>query len=119
METVRFDELNLCPEILRGIKEMGFEEASPIQTQAIPVAMEGYDIIGQAQTGTGKTAAFGIPVLEKVSRNKEIKHPQALILCPTRELAVQAADDTYSIEDKAALQAEIDQLVAELSGSIE
>ena len=93
METVRFDELNLCPEILRGIKEMGFEEASPIQTQAIPVAMEGYDIIGQAQTGTGKTAAFGIPVLEKVSRNKEIKHPQALILCPTRELAVQAAEE--------------------------
>ena len=97
METVRFDELNLCPEILRGIKEMGFEEASPIQTQAIPVAMEGYDIIGQAQTGTGKTAAFGIPVLEKVSRNKEIKHPQALILCPTRELAVQAAEEIRNL----------------------
>ena len=93
METVRFDELNLCPEILRGIKEMGFEEASPIQTQAIPVAMEGYDVIGQAQTGTGKTAAFGIPVLEKVNRNKDVKHPQALILCPTRELAVQAAEE--------------------------
>ena len=93
METVRFDELNLCPEILRGIKEMGFEEASPIQTKAIPVAMEGYDIIGQAQTGTGKTASFGIPVLEKVNRNKDVKHPQALILCPTRELAVQAAEE--------------------------
>lgn len=93
METVRFDELKLCPEILRGIKEMGFEEASPIQTQAIPVAMEGYDVIGQAQTGTGKTAAFGIPVLEKVNCNKDVKHPQALILCPTRELAVQAAEE--------------------------
>ena len=93
METVRFDELDLCPEILRGVKEMGFEEASPIQSQAIPVAMQGYDVIGQAQTGTGKTAAFGIPVLEKVNINKDIKHPQALILCPTRELAVQAAEE--------------------------
>ena len=93
METVRFDELNLCHEIMRGIKEMGFEEASPIQSKAIPVAMEGYDVIGQAQTGTGKTAAFGIPVLEKVNKHKDIKHPQALILCPTRELAVQAAEE--------------------------
>ena len=93
METVRFDELDLCQEILRGVKEMGFEEASPIQAQAIPVAMQGYDVIGQAQTGTGKTAAFGIPVLEKVNINKDIKHPQALILCPTRELAVQAAEE--------------------------
>ena len=68
METLRFNELNLSPEILRGVKEMGFEEASPIQCKAIPVAMEGFDIIGQAQTGTGKTAAFGIPVLEKVRK---------------------------------------------------
>lgn len=93
METVRFDELNLSKEIMRGIKEMGFEEASPIQTKAIPVAIEGYDVIGQAQTGTGKTAAFGIPVLEKVSKLKDIKYPQTLILCPTRELAVQAAEE--------------------------
>ena len=81
MQTLKFDELNLSREILRGVREMGFEEASPIQSQAIPIAMTGADIIGQAQTGTGKTAAFGIPVLEKVK--KEIKHPQALILCPT------------------------------------
>ena len=93
METVRFDELNLSKEIMRGIKEMGFEEASPIQTKAIPVAIEGYDVIGQAQTGTGKTAAFGIPVLEKVGKLKDIKYPQTLILCPTRELAVQAAEE--------------------------
>ena len=65
METLRFNELDVCSEILRGVKEMGFEEMTPIQAQAIPVAMEGYDVIGQAQTGTGKTAAFGIPVLEK------------------------------------------------------
>lgn len=93
MTTVRFDELELSHEILRGVKEMGFEEATPIQSQAIPVAMQGYDVIGQAQTGTGKTAAFGIPVLEKVGANKDVKHPQALILCPTRELAVQAAEE--------------------------
>ena len=93
MEALKFDELNLSNEILRGVKEMGFEEASAIQAQAIPVAMEGYDIIGQAQTGTGKTAAFGIPVLEKVNKNKNVKYPQTLILCPTRELAVQAAEE--------------------------
>ncbi len=91
METLRFDELNLSPEILRGVRDMGFEEASPIQSKAIPVAMSGVDVIGQAQTGTGKTAAFGIPVLEKVRR--DIKHPQTLVLCPTRELAVQAAEE--------------------------
>ena len=61
METVRFDELDLYPQVLRAIKEMGFEEATPIQSQAIPVVMSGVDVIGQAQTGTGKTASFGIP----------------------------------------------------------
>ena len=66
METVRFDELDLYPQVLRAIKEMGFEEATPIQSQAIPVVMSGVDVIGQAQTGTGKTASFGIPVLHKV-----------------------------------------------------
>ena len=114
METVRFDELDLCQEILRGVKEMGFEEASPIQAQAIPVAMQGYDVIGQAQTGTGKTAAFGIPVLEKVNINKDIKHPQALILCPTRELAVQAANGTNSETDRQSIQDEISQLTTEI-----
>ena len=91
MEAVRFDELNLSPEILKGIKEMGFEEASPIQAQAIPVVMSGADIIGQAQTGTGKTAAFGIPVLEKI--DPSIKKTQVIILSPTRELAIQVAEE--------------------------
>jgi len=91
METMNFNEMNLSPEILRGVKEMGFEEASPIQSKAIPIAMAGADVIGQAQTGTGKTAAFGIPILEKVKRDS--KHPQTLVLCPTRELAVQAAEE--------------------------
>ena len=63
MEALRFDELDLYPQILRAIQEMGFEEATPIQCKAIPVVMEGVDVIGQAQTGTGKTAAFGIPLL--------------------------------------------------------
>lgn len=91
METVRFDELGLSPKILRGIKEMGFEEASPIQAKAIPVVMSGVDVIGQAQTGTGKTAAFGIPVLEKV--DPSVKKTQVIILSPTRELAIQVAEE--------------------------
>ena len=66
MEELKFEELELCPEILKAVKHMGFEEASPIQSKAIPVIMSGKDVIGQAQTGTGKTAAFGIPLLEKI-----------------------------------------------------
>lgn len=65
MEAVRFDELQLDERIVRAVTDMGFEAASPIQAQAIPVQLEGLDIIGQAQTGTGKTAAFGIPLLQK------------------------------------------------------
>ncbi len=78
MEAVRFDELNLNPKILRGIQEMGFEETTPIQGKAIPVVMEGVDVIGQAQTGTGKTAAFGIPLLMKVDPHN--KKTQAIVL---------------------------------------
>ena len=70
METVRFDELNLDERILRAVTDMGFEAASPIQAQSIPVQAEGLDMIGQAQTGTGKTAAFGIPLLEKMDPEK-------------------------------------------------
>ena len=91
METVRFDELNLYPQVLRAIKEMGFEEATPIQSQAIPVVMSGVDVIGQAQTGTGKTASFGIPVLHKVDVNS--KKTQVIILSPTRELAIQVSEE--------------------------
>ncbi len=91
METIRFEELGLSPEILRAIEEMGFEEATPIQSQAIPLVLEGEDVIGQAQTGTGKTAAFGIPLLMKV--DPEEKGTQAIVLCPTRELAIQCAEE--------------------------
>ena len=77
--------------ILRAIKDMGFEKLSPIQEEAIPYLLEGEDIIGQAQTGTGKTAAFGIPVIQKV--NPDLRKLQSIILCPTRELAIQAAEE--------------------------
>ncbi len=91
METIRFDELELNPKILRGIKDMGFEEATPIQAQGIPAVLSGRDVIGQAQTGTGKTAAFGIPVLESVDASSH--KTQVIILSPTRELAIQVADE--------------------------
>lgn len=91
MEELRFDELGLQDALMRAVADMGFEAASPIQAQAIPVELEGRDVIGQAQTGTGKTAAFGLPLLEKIDpKNKKM---QALILCPTRELAIQVADE--------------------------
>lgn len=95
METVRFDELGLMPQILRGIEEMGFEETTPIQAQAIPMVMSGIDVIGQAQTGTGKTAAFGIPLLQKT--DPSYKKTQALILSPTRELAIQVAEELRNL----------------------
>ena len=91
METIRFDELGLSSQILRAVTEMGFEAASPIQAKAIPVMMSGQDVIGQAQTGTGKTAAFAIPMLEKI--DPKLKKLQGVVLCPTRELAIQVADE--------------------------
>lgn len=91
METLQFRELNIKPEILKAIINMGFEEMTPIQARAIPVELEGFDVVGQAQTGTGKTAAFGIPILQKV--NPKLKKPQAMVICPTRELAIQVADE--------------------------
>ena len=95
METIRFDELGLDDRILRAVTDMGFEAATPIQAQAIPVQMEGRDIIGQAQTGTGKTAAFGIPILQKVDPDN--KKLQVIALCPTRELAIQVAEEIRNL----------------------
>jgi len=91
METIRFEDSGLDVRIIRAVKEMGFESMSPIQQQAIPAVLQGKDIIGQAQTGTGKTAAFGIPVLQMIDPEK--KGVQCIVLCPTRELAIQAADE--------------------------
>ncbi|TQD29248.1 DEAD/DEAH box helicase [Methanolobus vulcani] len=91
MESSTFKDLHLSRNLEKAIEELGFEEPTPIQSQAIPFIMEGRDVIGQAQTGTGKTAAFGIPALEMVNPNS--KKTQALVLCPTRELANQVAEE--------------------------
>ena len=91
METMKFEDMNISPEILKAVLEMGFEEATPIQSQSIPIVKSGKDVIGQSQTGTGKTAAFGIPCLEMIDPND--RRLQALILCPTRELAIQVSEE--------------------------
>ena len=89
MQIENFEDLPLTPEVKKGIKELGFTELFPIQAQAIIPLLEGKDVIGQAQTGTGKTAAFGIPMVERIDpKNKRV---QGLILAPTRELAIQVA----------------------------
>jgi len=91
MENSEFKDLQLSKEILKAITDMGFEEATPIQSYSIPYMLEGKDVIGQAQTGTGKTAAFGIAALERVDpQNKGV---QVVILCPTRELAIQVSEE--------------------------
>lgn len=86
-----FHNLGISEPIQQAIMDMGFEEASPIQEKAIPLALSGRDIIGQAQTGTGKTAAFGIPILEKIDTSKN--YVQAIAIAPTRELAIQVSEE--------------------------
>ena len=95
VDNVNFDELELKPELLRGIEHMGFTAMTPIQEASMETILNGEDIIGQAQTGTGKTAAFGVPILQKI----DPKDPslQAVILCPTRELAVQVGDELHRL----------------------
>lgn len=90
-KAMRYQDADINPDILKAVEEMGFEFMSPIQEQAIPVLLAGKDIIGQAQTGTGKTAAFGIPMIQNVDAS--LKKLQAIVLCPTRELAMQAAEE--------------------------
>ena len=92
---MKFKELNLSNEMQKGIDDMGFEEATPIQAQAIPHIFNGSDIIGQAQTGTGKTCAFGIPAVDMLESG--VESIQVLILCPTRELAIQSSEELKSI----------------------
>ncbi|CEK32076.1 ATP-dependent RNA helicase [[Clostridium] sordellii] len=95
MNIVKFDDLPINENIKKAVLEMGFEEPSPIQAQAIPKIITGVDIIGQAQTGTGKTAAFSIPILEMV--DPEDRSLQAVVLCPTRELAIQVSSEIRKI----------------------
>lgn len=90
-----FGTIQLSKKVHNAIAEMGFEEPSPIQSQTIPLVLEGVDVIGQAQTGTGKTAAFGIPIMEKISTDS--RHIQALVLTPTRELAIQVSEELAKI----------------------
>lgn len=95
MEKRTFAGLGLAPEILKAVEALGFEEASPIQSAAIPVLLAGHDVVGQSQTGSGKTAAFAIPAIERCDpASREV---QILILCPTRELATQVADEVHKL----------------------
>ena len=93
MDITKLEALGLSQEMIRAIQDTGYEEFTPIQEKAIPVLLEGRDIIGQASTGTGKTAAFGIPAIEKVVDPDDQADPQVLVLCPTRELAMQVSDE--------------------------
>ena len=94
-ETIEsFDELDLSPVMRRALRRAGFSEPSPIQGQLIPLALDGEDVIGQARTGTGKTASFAIPILEQLDSLDECRDPQAIIVVPTRELADQVARET-------------------------
>ena len=92
-----FDELKLSPETLAALERADYEYPSPIQAGLIPVALQGLDVIGQARTGTGKTASFAIPILEQLKPRKEVRGVQALILVPTRELAVQVREEVEKL----------------------
>jgi ATP-dependent RNA helicase DeaD len=87
-----FSDLALSPEVMRALVEIGYESPSPIQAATIPHLLAGSDVLGQAQTGTGKTAAFALPILSKIDLGRKSTHPQALVLAPTRELAIQVAE---------------------------
>jgi ATP-dependent RNA helicase DeaD len=102
METRTFDELGLSAPVKKAVAELGFEEPTPIQSLAIPIIMAGKDVIGQAHTGTGKTAAFGIPIIERVDpRDRRV---QAVVLSPTRELAIQISEElTKLAKDRKGL----------------
>jgi ATP-dependent RNA helicase DeaD len=91
-DTTTFDGLGLEPELLRALTELGYEEPTPVQREAIPPLLQGNDLLGQAATGTGKTAAFSLPLLQRMTRDGGGGSPKALVLVPTRELAVQASE---------------------------
>ncbi|MBV9489433.1 MAG: DEAD/DEAH box helicase, partial [Verrucomicrobia bacterium] len=90
-----FSELNLSPVLLKAIDRLGYEKAAPIQAEAIPLILAGHDVIGQSQTGSGKTAAFAIPAIEQADPQQRVV--QTIILCPTRELAVQVAEEVFKL----------------------
>ncbi|WP_250886825.1 DEAD/DEAH box helicase [Bacillus sp. SM2101] len=92
---IMFNELGLSEPLLKAINKMGFEESTPIQAQTIPLGLQHKDVIGQAQTGTGKTAAFGIPLIEKINIAED--KTQGIVIAPTRELAIQVSEELYKI----------------------
>src|SRR4051812_7092130 len=91
MQKRLFSELGLSPELLKAVDKMGFEEASPIQSAALPPALAGRDLVGQSATGSGKTAAFALPAIERCDAHS--RAVQVLVLCPTRELAIQVSEE--------------------------
>src|SRR5664279_833386 len=96
---MKFEELNLAPAIIKAVLEQGYETPTPIQAQAIPIVLDGKDLLGCAQTGTGKTAAFAIPILQLLSTSQSYdkrKKIRSLILTPTRELAIQIGESFKS-----------------------
>ena len=98
-----FDDLGLSPKLLEAVAAAGYTEPTPIQAGAIPPAIQGRDVLGIAQTGTGKTASFTLPLIEKLSRGRaKARMPRSLIITPTRELAAQVAEnfETYSVGQK-------------------
>lgn len=102
---MKFKELELSPELLESVEHVGFEEATPIQVEAIPLASAGRDVIGQTQTGTGKTAAFGLPMLEKIGLDRY--ESQGLVIAPTRGLTTQTQEELYRLghDKKVRVQA--------------
>ncbi|MBX3734397.1 MAG: DEAD/DEAH box helicase [Verrucomicrobiae bacterium] len=90
-----FADLGLSPELLKAVARLGFEQATPIQSETIPTLLQGLDVVGQSQTGSGKTAAFALPALDRL--RPELRDPQVLILCPTRELAVQVSEEVHKL----------------------
>jgi ATP-dependent RNA helicase DeaD len=86
-----FETFGLRRDVLRALAEMGYEEPSPVQREAIPLLLEGRDLIAQAMTGTGKTAAFGVPIVQRADPRQPL--PGAVVLAPTRELAIQVAGE--------------------------
>jgi len=102
---MKFTEMKLSRQVLQALTEMGFETATPIQEQVVSLLMQGEDIIGQARTGTGKTAAFGIPIIERILATPPAQKPFALVLAPTRELALQVCDQLRQIGAHAKIHA--------------
>ena len=94
---MKFDEFNISEPLLRALQSQGFSEPTAVQVQAIPAALEGRDVLGTAQTGTGKTVAFLLPALEHLLKHKKAREPRMVVLAPTRELAVQIADEAQKL----------------------